>query len=92
MSKQTTANAVSATQNDLLGLARELGLTALNKQEQRLIHLLRFTSFHGRNLVLETAMAMRCTYPWRDHAGSMPDNTKSLHLGDDQFWNPSEDM
>jgi hypothetical protein len=50
---------------NLLALAHEMGLMNLNPQEKELIHLLRYTTLHGRNLVMELAMAIRCSHPWR---------------------------
>lgn len=50
---------------EAFALAKELGWTNLNDQELRLIKKLRNTTYHGRNLVVETADAMHRAYPWR---------------------------
>lgn len=50
---------------EVFALAKELGWTNLNDQELRLIKTLRNTTYHGRNLVVETASAMQRAYPWR---------------------------
>ena len=46
-------------------IARAHGYVSVNDQEHELIKLLRYTTYHGRNLVMETAIAMRCAHPWR---------------------------
>lgn len=57
---------------EVFALAREMGWTELRPQEKRLIDLLRFTTYHGRNIVIETAIAMQRTYPWQsDRLGSV---------------------
>lgn len=50
---------------EVFALAKELGWTSLNDQELRLIKTLRHTTYHGRNLVVETAAAMQRAHPWR---------------------------
>lgn len=47
-------------------MAREMGWMFVNENEQALIHNLRRTTFKGRNLVYDTATAMRHHRPWRD--------------------------
>lgn len=54
-------------------LARELGWVSLNDEEIRLIKLLRFTTYHGRNTVMDVAVAMRQAHPWADDGS--PQNT-----------------
>lgn len=50
---------------EVFALAKELGWENLNDQELRLIKTLRNTTYHGRNLVVETADAMQRAHPWR---------------------------
>lgn len=52
------------------------GFVFLNPEEQRLIELLRFTTYAGRDVVQATAEAMRRQRPWVD--GDMPHNTARL--------------
>ena len=44
-------------------LARLMGWTALNNHEKQLIELLRHTTWHGRNIVMDLALTMRRTHP-----------------------------
>lgn len=53
------------TVREVFALAKEFGWTHLNAQELRLIKTLRNTTYHGRNLVVETADAMQRAHPWR---------------------------
>lgn len=64
MSKKSAAPSKSMVQ-EVFVLAQKLGWTNLNDQEQRLIEKLRNTTYHGRNLVVETADAMQRAHPWR---------------------------
>lgn len=57
-------------------LAIKQGWTSLNSHEKQLIDLLRYTSYHGRNIVMDVAMAMRRSHPWVD--GS-PANTMTTY-------------
>jgi hypothetical protein len=47
-------------------LAREMGWMYVNEDEQALLKNLRFTTYKGRNLVYDTAAAMRWHRPWVD--------------------------
>ncbi|MFZ2972299.1 MAG: hypothetical protein WA049_06640 [Ferribacterium limneticum] len=72
-----------------LEIALAQGYVWINEQERELLNLLRFTTYHGRNLVMETAIAMRCTHPWRDTPNSL--NLHSLHpSGDPRFANHAD--
>lgn len=67
-------------------IARAHGYVSVNDQEHELIKLLRYTTYHGRNLVMETAIAMRCAHPWRYAEDNV--NTQSLHSsGNPRFLN-----
>lgn len=81
----TTNQKPSAAEVDrALQIARRMGYVSVNDQERALINLLRYTTYHGRNLVMETAIAMRCAHPWRDSIDNR--NTHSLHpAGDPRF-------
>lgn len=52
------------------------GFVSLNPQEQRIIELLRFTTYAGRDVVQATAEAMRRQRPWVD--GALVHNTARL--------------
>lgn len=79
-------NPLLEEQNRALTLAKSLGFVSVNEQERELLNLLRYTTYHGRNLVMETAIAMRCAHPWRDTPNSL--NLHSLHpAGDPRFAN-----
>lgn len=69
---------------EAFALAREMGWTCINDQEKHLIDLLRFTTYHGRNLVIETAIAMRNTHPWSDHPAAQNGNTATTHPANDR--------
>lgn len=60
----------------LPGARPQPGFVFLNAQEQRLIELLRFTTYAGREIVQETAEAMRQQRPWVD--GDVLHNTARL--------------
>ena len=83
MSKKPAAPSKTMVQ-EVFALAREMGWTSLSPEEKRLIELLRLTSYHGRNLVVETAIAMRCAYPWVD--GKQNANTQAIHPADGRFF------
>ncbi len=60
----------------LPGARPQPGFVFLNAQEQRLIELLRFTTYAGREIVQQTAEAMRRQRPWVD--GQLIHNTARL--------------
>lgn len=80
MAKKKAAPSKTMVQ-EVFALAREMGWTHLNPQEKHLIDLLRYTTYHGRNLVVEVAIAMRSAHPWRDLAGNT--NTATSFPADD---------
>lgn len=65
-------------------LARELGWVCLNEQELRLIKQLRFTTYHGRNLVIEIAGAMCRAHPWIDARQAVKTNTATTYPANDR--------
>lgn len=69
--------------SDFYAMARELGFMSVNKHEKELIELLRWTTYHGRNVVVDVAIAMRRSHPWLD--GGL-DNTKTTYPDDGQFY------
>lgn len=78
----------------LSDLAKERGLTHLCEQEKRLIDLLHLTTFHGRNLVIETAIAMRRIHPWvwLDGISERKSNTETAYPATDcRFFNRHEE-
>lgn len=74
--------------SDFYAIARELGFVSVRPQEKQLIELLRWTSYHGRNVVVDVAVAMRRSHPWVDCS---PDNTKTTYPDDGRFFCPRED-
>lgn len=60
----------------LPGARQQPGVMFLNPQEQRIIELLRFTTYAGRDVVQATAEAMRRQRPWVD--GALVHNTARL--------------
>ena len=56
----------------------------LNEQEQHLIRLLRFTTYHGRNLVIQQAISARESHPWRDDRASFQTNIETSFPVEDQ--------
>lgn len=63
----------------------------LNEQERRLIRLLRFTTYHGRNLVIQRAIAVRESHPWRDDPASFQTNIEtSFPIEDRRFYSKTE--
>lgn len=74
-----------------LTIAQSLGFVFINDQERELINLLRYMNYHGRNLVMETALAMRCAHPWRDNQSKQ--NLHTIHpAGDKRFATPADVM
>lgn len=55
--------------------AQEMGFYSLNPVEKQLIDLLRFTNYHGRNVVIEVAHAMRKSHSWVRGAGGINTST-----------------
>lgn len=68
--------------NEVFALAKEMGWTHVNPQEKQLIELLRRTTYHGRNIVMDVAMTMRRSHPW---VNGGPDNTKTTYPDDGRF-------
>lgn len=71
-----SAPPVPAAPAALPGARPQPGFVFLNPQEQRLIELLRFTTYAGRDVVQATAEAMRRQRPWVD--GALVHNTARL--------------
>lgn len=91
MSKKQAAPSKTMVE-EVFALAREMGWTSLNPKEKQLIDLLRFTTYHGRNLVVETAIAMRCAHPWRDGQANLQANTAtSFPANDGRFFTPHKE-
>lgn len=86
MSKKPAAPSQTMVQ-EVFALAREMGWTALCPEEKRLIDLLRYTTYHGRNLVVETALAMHSAHPWVDGSRA---NTRAIHPADGRFFTLKE--
>lgn len=71
-------------------LAVLMGWRMLNKQEIALIELLRRTTYHGRNIVMDLAITTRRTHPWVDGAGET--NTSTTYPASDRrFCQPMKD-
>ncbi len=68
----------------LPGARPQPGFVFLNPEEQRIIELLRFTTYAGRDVVQATAEAMRRQRPWVD--GDMPHNTARLPAPQAAHW------
>lgn len=68
--------------------AREMGFYALNPAEKQLIELLRWTNYHGRNVVVDVAQAMQKSHPWVDGAGA--GNTSTTYPDSGRFFHLSE--
>lgn len=69
---------------EVFDLARLQGWTSLNPQELELIELLRKTTFHGRDMVREMAIAMHRLHPWRD---TQPNgNTEAFYPADSRLF------
>lgn len=76
MTKKKAAPSKTMVQ-EVFALAEKMGWTHLNDQEKRLIQLLRYTTYHGRNLVVATAEAANIAHPWR-HGDSSGANTDTF--------------
>lgn len=63
--------------------AREMGFFSLNPQEKQLIDLMRYMSYHGRNVVIDMARAIRRSHPWVH--GADASNTATTYP-DDGFY------
>lgn len=75
--------------DEVFALARQQGWTSLRPEEKHLIDLLRETTYHGRNLVVETARAMRSAHPWRftiDPERSKANTATCFPSGDSRFF------
>lgn len=68
--------------------AREMGFFSLNQQEKKLIDLLRYTTYHGRNIVIDTAVSMRRTHPWRDGFSMLKSNTQTTYPDNGLYFCP----
>ncbi|WP_079433559.1 hypothetical protein [Zoogloea sp. LCSB751] len=84
-----TAQLVASSQRRRRTPSRNEGCTdwssvLLNEQEQHLIRLLRFTTYHGRNLVIQQAIAIRESHPWRDDRASFQTNIETSFPVEDQ--------
>ena len=76
---------------ELMRRAREIGFMYVSDHEKRLIELLRFTTYHGRNIVIDTAIAMRRIHPWVDGKMAMESNTQTTYPDDGRFFYPMGD-
>lgn len=86
MSKQTKAAPSKTLVEEVFALAREMGWTHLCPQEKNLIDVIRQTTYHGRNMIIETAYAMHKRYPW-DYGDSSPKNTSpAMYLDNKVFF------
>lgn len=68
--------------------ARETGFYSLNPIEKQLIDLLRGTNYHGRNVVVDVAQAMRKSHSWVDGAGD--GNTSTTYPDSGRYFRLSE--
>lgn len=68
--------------------AKEMGFYSLNSAEKQLIDLLRRTNYHGRNVVIDVAQAMRKSHPWVDDPGAC--NTVTTYPARGCFFHISE--
>lgn len=68
--------------HDVVALAKEFGWTHLNPDEKRLIDTLRWTTWHGRALVMEVALSLRTSHPWMDGAGQRNTASPLIRDGD----------
>jgi hypothetical protein len=78
-------------QLEVMKRACELGFMHVNDKEKRLIELLRFTTYHGRNIVIDTAIAMRRIHPWSDGQMAMESNTQTTYPDDGRYFYPMGD-
>lgn len=80
MPKKKTAAPSKTMMQEVFALARLQGWVSLRPQELELIELLRQTTYHGRDMVRETAIAMQRLHPWRD---TLPNgNTEAFYPAD----------
>lgn len=79
MSKKPAAPSKTMVQ-EVFALAKLQGWTSLNPQEKQLIDLLRNTTYHGRDMVKEMAIAMQRLHPWRDTQPNA--NTEAFYPAD----------
>lgn len=83
MSKSKKAPSKTMVQ-EVFALARLQGWTSLQPKELELIELLRQTTWHGRDMVREMAIAMQRLHPWRD---TQPNgNTESFYPADSRLF------
>lgn len=75
-----------------LAIVREMGFVMVNnEQEKHLLDLLRHTTYQGRNLVIDTAIAMRQTRPWVRETYPPKSNTETTYPASDlRFFNLHE--
>jgi hypothetical protein len=73
---QTRSKAPRSMVLETFELAHLMGWTALNDHEKQLIELLRRTTWHGRNIVMDLALTMRRTHPW---VHDSTENTKTTY-------------
>lgn len=66
------------SERDLLSIAYQIGYRLLNWREIALIKLIRMLSYHGRNIVVEVAMAERASNP--HPATLMPERRAEIDL------------
>jgi len=83
MSKKNAAPSKTMVQ-EVFALARLQGWTSLNPQEKELIELLRQTTWHGRDMVSEMAIAMQRLHPWRDTQPNA--NTEAFYPADSRLF------
>jgi len=79
-------------QSDFYAMAHELGWMSVNEREKKLIELLRWTTYHGRNVVVETALNMRRSRPWVQSTADadMANNTTTTYPDNGWFFYPME--
>lgn len=83
MSKKNAAPSKTMVQ-EVFALARLQGWTSLRPQELELIELLRQTTYHGRDMVMEMAIAMHHLHPWRDTQPNA--NTETFYPADSRLF------
>lgn len=64
--KRKSKRPTKAQIDEVHALARKLGWSHLNDSEKTLIETLRWTTWHGRNVVAQFACFMRAQHPWID--------------------------
>lgn len=88
---QPTAAHKRSTRSTTASNGSDIDWVLLNEQERRLIRLLRFTTYHGRNLVIQQAIAVRESHPWRDDPASFQTNIEtSFPIEDRRFYSKTE--